>query len=342
MDNNGQDNGGLDQNPQGAMPPNPGVVQPQAPTAPTQPPVENNQPLGAPAGPVPAPNPVEPQPVQQDSSPVQPTSAPAPAPAPGVMPGGEAPANPVMGAPGPQPNAPGPNPVNGPVGPGQPMPTQPVTPDPLGGKKGKFSLNPKALIAGVAGLVVILILVIVAVVFLGGSGSIAVSDLVDDSTDSGISFKRPQQWVLNTSADSAAYDAVYTLEGVDFGDADQGMIVASQPLGVDFNSLNSAQKEQFESIVTEGFSDKETFDSPGCEEVGELNNVRANREEYILSYIVSATCLDFEGTGKSAVIEMFIGIAGSDMHMVVVTAFEEVWDNSADAFEAIINSVRPE
>ena len=172
---------------------------------------------------------------------------------------------------------------------------------------------------------------------IGGGGGIATSDLVDESI-SGVTFKRPSQW-LKVEDDSA--DAAFTENGIKVDEADEGELVSTESLGVDYTTLNDEQKKILSDGFAQQFANPESLQDGNCKKVENVNTAEVARENYDTSFTIEATCTELEGSEVNAKIEMIVAIKGDQMHLMALVALQSTWDSSGDALNEILASMNP-
>jgi len=194
----------------------------------------------------------------------------------------------------------------------------------------------------------IVVAVIIGLFVLGAGGtllrdtlfsgsSLSVSDLVDESEE-GIDFKRPESWIKVDSEDA---DIAYTEDGKNSDDADQGLLITTESLGIDYSTLTDEQKASLGDEFEKQFSNPETLKSGNCEEIGTVTTAEEPKDGYDTSFTVDAECTKFTGRAAQARIKLVVGVAGDDLHLAVVVALSETWDKSGEALDGIIASIRP-
>ena len=166
---------------------------------------------------------------------------------------------------------------------------------------------------------------------------IQVSDLVDERAE-GISFKRPSQWQV---AQDPEIEIVYTEDGKVLDDADQGLLLTSENLGVDYTALEPEQQEAFAANFQEQFSDASSLEDSGCTEVSSIETKTVEQAGYDTAFMVEAECSQFTGRNVEATLKMLFASDGEDMHIGAVLAINETWDKSQEALDAVIASITP-
>lgn len=296
-----------------------------------------------------------PQPV--DAAPATPTmpgpmdtalSNPAPEPAPMAAPMQPEPvATPLQPAPAPMPDmqpsplvAPAPV-VNDPTQPGYVPPANPTAMPMMGANDGKKSGSKMRLIR-------IVIAVVVSLVVLSGGGlllkdtlfsgsKIKVGDLVDDSAES-VSFKRPKNWT-KASEQTSTDGTVFSEDGKAEDESDQQMYVSSTSLGVSFDDLPQTTKDQLINKLLD--TSNYEGSSEGCEDVGEIKATKTTQPNYSAAIRVEVTCNKFTSRALKAQLKAVVGIKGSYMNIVGISAVDKTWDKSGDTLETILDTFKP-
>ncbi len=176
-----------------------------------------------------------------------------------------------------------------------------------------------------------------AIVFNSNKSQISSSDLVQEN-DSGISFLRPSQWqkidVVTPGIDTAYTDGGGTLEN-----SDQGMLISSNDLGVNYNELQDSQKSQLFTTFKNQYSESKSLENGSCQEVSSVIVTESPQTNFNTSYNVTATCDKFTGRDLKATIKMLIGIKDDKIKLVGIIAKDKVWDKSGPALDEILKSV---
>ncbi len=301
------------------------------PSAGIQPPQTTVQPTMTPSADIQPPQPVA-QPV------TMPTVAPNPAPTDGAM-GSAPPAVPNI--------APSTNPIQPITNSSQPGYVPPVTP----AQSLKSSFLPGRGKGGALGKLRIVVIVVVALGLLSGVGifvkdllftgsSISSSDLIEE-TVSDTTFKHPKQW---TKVEEADFNAAYTEGGQKLKESDQGMVVASEKIAVNYDSLSQEQQDQFYTQFEKSFNDKQDslFGSDsGCQEVSDVKVAKGTQKNYTLAIDIGYTCGKFSGRNISGKFKAVLGIKGYNMSIVGIGAIDKTWDKSGAALDEILSTFKP-
>lgn len=299
--------------------PQPGVSPLGAPIAPVQSPA--TEPVAAPAPPQPAASPIAP-----------PVAVAVPPPTPPVAPA--TPAGPVVQPPLDS-SQPG---YVAPVAPAQPI--APMTGN-FGSKMGgnKFA-KLRVIIAVVVGLGVLGGAAFFAKSALLGGG-ISVKSLVQDEA-SDVSFKRPKNWT-KTSDQGDITGTVFTKDGKKEKESDQMLIVDSAPLGGDYDSLSTSQKQLvIDSIKKSITDDSQTSTDDKCQ--GSKSDVKQiTQSNYSVAFSQEKTCDNYKVGDKmiKAREKIVMGLKGDKAYMVAIASSDTVWSHSEKAFDEIFNSFKP-
>lgn len=214
---------------------------------------------------------------------------------------------------------------------------QPTMSAPLQDKKTSKRKLFKIIGISVTTLVVLTAISVTAFLLLSGDdGSIAQSDLTSDSY-SGVSFDRPEQWLEKDYEEGKAF----VLEGQEVDKADQGLLVLTQDIGVDYSQLNEAQQQ----LLSDGFKDElskpETLEDDGCKSVADFSANTTTQEGYDVAFLVEATCTEFQDSAQEGRLKYIIGISGSQLHGLSVVGLSELWDTSEEALNTVLRSMAP-
>ncbi len=199
-------------------------------------------------------------------------------------------------------------------------------------------------------IVRVIIVLVIAAVAAGGytlikdatfSGSnIAVDDLVDETYES-IALKRPTGWERVVVEDDGV-DIAFSEGGKTLDETDQGIILALEPLGIDYNTLTDAQKELFNSQFESQFSNPTQLQNETCITVENVKAEVVQRDGYDAAYAVEGRCTELKDRpAATATIKMVIGVDNEDLHIMAVVALDETWEKSSEAMAAIMNSLKP-
>jgi len=165
------------------------------------------------------------------------------------------------------------------------------------------------------------------------------ADLVEES-ESGISFKRPSQWEKVNSSDDDI-DVAYTQGGESLDDSDQGMLLSSEDLGINYSELTDEQKDLISDSFQTQFSDPEALQNGSCQKIGNVVSAEKEQDGYDVGFSVEATCEEFSDKNVQATIKMFIGIKDEAIQIVGVLADNGTWEQSSEALDEILASVKP-
>lgn len=299
------------QQPAATTPTQPGSGTPAAPPATQQPSTiiqpTTVQPPAQPQQPTP-PTPVQQTPVQQPPQQAASTPAPQTQPQPAVS--SQASTNPVAAQPAAATN----------IG----------LPEKTGKSKKPY------IVASIAVVLAVLGIAGFAALSLLGGGAITESDLVSDSY-SGVAFQRPKQWVEAEYEEGKAY----VPEGQKVDSADQGLLVITQDVGVDYGQLNDEQKQLLSDGFKEELSKQEGLQDDGCTEVTDFSAETIEQEGYGIAFLIQATCSQFQGTETEGRLKTVYGVAGSQLHVIGVIGTSDLWDESGEALDATLQSMSP-
>lgn len=201
-------------------------------------------------------------------------------------------------------------------------------------------------------LIRVVIAVVVSLVILSGGGlllkdmlftgsKITKADLVDDQAE-GIAFQRPKQWT-KPSDQSSTDGTIYTEDGKSVDESDQQMLVSSTSLGASFDDLPKSTQDQIVNKLLDTFSDKSKYEdsSEGCQEVGDIKATKTTQSNYTVAIQIEATCNKFTSRALKAKLKALVGIKGSDINIIGISAVDKTWDKSGDALDSILNSFKP-
>lgn len=169
--------------------------------------------------------------------------------------------------------------------------------------------------------------------------SILTSDLVDQ-TDSGFSFKKPKQWEKVETNDQSV-DVVYSEGGVDLNESNQGMLLSSENIDVNYNELLDSQKEIISESILEQYSDPKSLENETCQEISNISSNQKEQNGYDTAFIIEATCEKHSGRNLQATFKILIGIKGEQMQITGIVAINQTWEKSGEALNAILDSVQP-
>ncbi len=244
------------------------------------------------------------------------------------------PSNPVSSQ-NPSNNSQTPQPVGGVVSSSYPANQNPVSSQtfPNNGMSGggnKKKKNIKMAVFGVAGLVILSGLIFGIMTFLSSDKLTLIEE-----TESGITYKRPKQWfkVEEEKADIAYADTENKEE------SKQGMLIAKQPLGANYDSFSDSQKDLFAEGFKKGFSDSSSLESDNCKETKDVSITESDYSSYSTSFIIEAICTESTSLGEDAKIKMLVGVKGSDIQLSAIVATNENWDKNSEVYEEIFSSV---
>lgn len=338
-----------------AATPVPPALDPTSPPAVPAHPVADQSPLGVPVPVGLAPTPVSPVPVSVPTPPPsvpdplvptppptslapEPPVPPAPAPVPDV-PSSPVPAGPVVSPP----TSPQPIQQSGYVPPAPPM--QPAMPanGTIGSRMsgGKFA-KLRIIIAIVVGLGVLGGGAFLAKGLLAGGG-ISVKSLVQDTAND-VSFKRPKAWTKISAKDTTSgSETVFTEGGKAEKDSDRTLMVDSTSLGIDYDSLSTAQKQQVTDAMKKSGSNEAISADGRCKSNDKTEASDFSQPNYSVAISFDLVCNELEVGSKvvKAKARMVIGIKGDKAYMIGIAALDKDWSHSQKAFDEILNTFKP-
>jgi PsbP len=192
-----------------------------------------------------------------------------------------------------------------------------------------------------------LVIVVVAILFLSGGfvlikdklfsgSSLKSSDLISESKD-GIEVKHPKQWAKTEEPETIL---AYADNGkVD--DSDHGLVVMSQTLPVDFDTLPKDQADAALNDIKDSIDDPEQYEDDSCKEVSSATAEVKSHDNYKNAVYIEVKCNKIQGRALKGTLKGVALIDGTKFYGVFIVAPDQTWDKSASVLQEIIDSVKP-
>ena len=194
----------------------------------------------------------------------------------------------------------------------------------------------KAMLIALVSIIAIVVVAVAVKIALGGGG--VLGKLTADTYD-GISFQRPEAWVMSED-DGVVY---YAEEGADIAKINNGIVLDKQAIGIDITSLDDDEKSQVTETLKRQFSEigKASLASDTCSEPGDTSVEAVEVADYDLAFRVIVKCNNIININEGVTLNMLVGWHGSELQLLTVVATDSVMKNEAETLQKILDSVTP-
>jgi len=210
----------------------------------------------------------------------------------------------------------------------------------------------KAMLIALVSIIAIVVVAVAVKIALGGGGVLGklTADTYDGisfqrpeawvmSEGDGISFQRPEAWVMSED-DGVVY---YAEEGADIAKINNGIVLDKQAIGIDITSLDDDEKSQVTETLKRQFSEigKASLASDTCSEPGDTSVEAVEVADYDLAFRVIVKCNNIININEGVTLNMLVGWHGSELQLLTVVATDSVMKNEAETLQKILDSVTP-
>lgn len=192
--------------------------------------------------------------------------------------------------------------------------------------------------------------IIGALLIFGGVGAVFLKDILftgskistsdlSEATYENLSYKYPQQWKKSEEMIGETPGLIY-FDGENSTVSDQGLIIVTDNIGTEYESLSDEKKEQLYVNLEEAYSDKNSLESDSCQEISDLKTERTTLNNYSAVLRVEATCSKIQGRVATAKLKALVGIKGESAHILIIVGLSKTWEKSGEALDEILDSAK--